>query len=223
MMHWIGDKNQFYNISLLLLLFISQSDPYAMEKEVADGLKGNDRYEGFGIDIIDELSKLYGFKYEFVLQTDGNNGKVIDPETNTWDGMIGEVQAGVSIPSTISLVFISIYSLKISSVKQRADLAITDLTINSDRITALDFTPSFLNLGNGKMKKVTTNHNYFECCRYCAVVSKAYARATVYILFHVSIFIDCLDLPWCSVHHCFAMFLLSWSYISESMGKSLPL
>lgn len=30
---------------------------------------------------------------------------------------------------------------------QRADLAVTDLTINSARITALDFTPSFMNLG----------------------------------------------------------------------------
>lgn len=30
---------------------------------------------------------------------------------------------------------------------QEADLAITDLSITSDRIQALDFTPSFMNLG----------------------------------------------------------------------------
>lgn len=31
--------------------------------------------------------------------------------------------------------------------QQRADLAITDLTITSDRVSAIDFTPSFMNLG----------------------------------------------------------------------------
>lgn len=73
------------------------------------GLTGNDRYEGFGVDIIEKLANMYGFKYEFVVQEDGDYGR---PKGNTteWTGMIGEVMAS------------------------RADLAITDLTINSQRI-----------------------------------------------------------------------------------------
>lgn len=45
-----------------------------------------------------------------------------------------------------------IYMTKLTSslmlcFRQRADLAITDLTITSDRVSAIDFTPSFMNLG----------------------------------------------------------------------------
>lgn len=41
----------------------------------------------------------------------------------------------------------TLWSKVINCIFQNADLAITDLTINSDRIQALDFTPSFMNLG----------------------------------------------------------------------------
>lgn len=67
-----------------------------MHKGTTTGLTGNDQFEGFGIDIIDELSKLYGFKYNFILQEDKNYGSRQDEETNSWNGMIGEVMAGVS-------------------------------------------------------------------------------------------------------------------------------
>lgn len=40
-------------------------------------------------------------------------------------------------------------------IQQRADLAITDLTITSDRVSAIDFTPSFMNLG--KLNKMEIN------------------------------------------------------------------
>lgn len=39
-------------------------------------------------------------------------------------------------------------------LRGEADLAITDLTINSARIEALDFTPSFMNLGKFHMFSV---------------------------------------------------------------------
>lgn len=61
-----------------------QSDPYIMLKDTSSGLTGNDRYEGFGIDIIDELSQLSHFKYEFVEQVDGNYGK-LNNVTNEWE------------------------------------------------------------------------------------------------------------------------------------------
>lgn len=57
-------------------------------------LDGNDRYEGFGIDLIKELSEMSGFKYTFRIQEDFNSGYINDT-TKKWNGMIGEVINGV--------------------------------------------------------------------------------------------------------------------------------
>lgn len=67
-----------------------------MLKDTSTGLSGNDRYEGFGIDIIDELAQMYGFKYEFVLQENAKYGEPIPGTNGEWNGMMGEVMAGVS-------------------------------------------------------------------------------------------------------------------------------
>ncbi|XP_046833822.1 glutamate receptor ionotropic, kainate 2-like isoform X3 [Vespa crabro] len=104
------------------LVLISMTKPYGMVKESAAMLSGNERYEGFGIDIIQELSKSLGFNYTFEVQTDSVYGSYIN-KTGKWSGMIGKIMAG------------------------RADLAITDLTITSDRESAVDFTMPFMNLG----------------------------------------------------------------------------
>lgn len=58
-------------------------------------LKGNDQFEGFGIDLIDELAKLLGFKYKFIIRQDKANG-ARNPVTGQWSGMIGDLQSGVS-------------------------------------------------------------------------------------------------------------------------------
>lgn len=76
-----------------------------MLKDSALELTGNARFEGFGIDIIHELSLMLGFNYEFRLQADGQYGS-IDNKTKEWNGMIRELRDG------------------------RADLAITDLTVH---------------------------------------------------------------------------------------------
>lgn len=65
-----------------------------MLKDATASLTGNDRFEGFCIDLIQELSKMLGFNYTFIVQKDGKNGN-LDRETQTWDGMIGEVIKGV--------------------------------------------------------------------------------------------------------------------------------
>lgn len=65
-----------------------------MLKDSAQQLHGNDRYEGFGMDIIHDLSLMLGFKYEYVLQVDGKYGNK-NKETLQWDGMIGELLANV--------------------------------------------------------------------------------------------------------------------------------
>lgn len=61
-------------------------------KDSSIQLTGNDRFEGFGIDIIHELSQMLGFKYEFRLEP--NYGS-IDKVTKEWTGMIRALQDGV--------------------------------------------------------------------------------------------------------------------------------
>ncbi|XP_011304726.1 glutamate receptor ionotropic, kainate 2-like isoform X2 [Fopius arisanus] len=101
--------------------FIRSLDPYNMLKKSATMKTGNDRYEGFAIDIIHELSKTLHFNYTLVEQVDKNTGK---PDANgKWSGMLGKIISG------------------------DADLAITDITITAAREKVVDFTMPFLNLG----------------------------------------------------------------------------
>ncbi len=61
-----------------------------MLKDSADKLSGNDRFEGFGIDLIDELSQRLGFKYEFLLVVNNTYGD-FNNVTKQWSGMIKEL------------------------------------------------------------------------------------------------------------------------------------
>lgn len=65
-----------------------------MLRESSYELRGNERYEGFAIDLIDKISKLEGFKYTLVLRNDGKNGE-FDKALGKWTGMIGDVLKGV--------------------------------------------------------------------------------------------------------------------------------
>lgn len=76
-------------------LFGPQNKPFSLVKLSSSTLEGNDRYEGFGIDLIKELSEMSGFNYTFKIQEDANSGH-IDDKTKKWTGMIGEVINGVS-------------------------------------------------------------------------------------------------------------------------------
>lgn len=69
-----------------------QTEPYGMRVESQEQLKGNDRYEGFAIDLIQELAKMLGFNYTFVIREDKANG---EEKNGSWTGMIGNITAGV--------------------------------------------------------------------------------------------------------------------------------
>lgn len=93
-----------------------------MMKDSFVKLSGNDQFEGFGVEIIQKLSEMLGFNYTFKLQQDRAYGSY-HKENKSWDGMILEIR------------------------EDRADLAITDLTITSERENGADFTMPFMNLG----------------------------------------------------------------------------
>lgn len=67
-----------------------------MFKDSARQLSGNDRFEGFGIDLIHELSVMLGFNYIFRLQENGVYGS-FNNVTKQWTGMIRELLDEVNL------------------------------------------------------------------------------------------------------------------------------
>ncbi|BFF90889.1 glutamate receptor ionotropic kainate 3 [Drosophila madeirensis] len=116
------DMRSLVNKSFIVVTAISE--PYGMLKETSEKLEGNDQFEGFGIELIDELSKKLGFSYTFRLQPDNKYGG-LDPKTGEWNGMLREI------------------------IDNRADMGITDLTMTSERESGVDFTIPFMSLGIG--------------------------------------------------------------------------
>ncbi|KAK4297158.1 hypothetical protein Pmani_030406 [Petrolisthes manimaculis] len=96
--------------------------PYTMLRETSEQMTGNDRYEGFCVDLIAEISNILGFNFSIKIADDGQHGK-FDAKLNRWNGMIGEL------------------------LSQKADLAIGDLTITYEREQEVDFTMPWMNLG----------------------------------------------------------------------------
>lgn len=85
------------------IILISLTDPYGMRKESSTILTGNDRYEGFGIDIIDRISHILGFNYTLQVESDyGSKNK----DTGRWSGMLGKLMADVSIGSSSNLFYL---------------------------------------------------------------------------------------------------------------------
>ncbi|PWA23517.1 hypothetical protein CCH79_00005900 [Gambusia affinis] len=102
--------------------------PYVMYKKKFSDLKGNDRYEGYCVDLASEIAKHVGIKYKLSIVMDGKYG-ARDPETKTWNGMVGELVYG------------------------RADIAVAPLTITLVREEVIDFSKPFMSLGISIMIK----------------------------------------------------------------------
>ncbi|CAN7936994.1 unnamed protein product, partial [Ixodes hexagonus] len=110
-------KNKTFKITTLL------NAPYVMLKPSASRLSGNDRFEGICVDLIREMSRLLGFRYQLRLVRDGSYGA--RNGDGRWNGMVREI------------------------IDREADLALADLTITYLRDEAVDFTTPFMTLGIG--------------------------------------------------------------------------
>lgn len=110
-----------------LTVVTSIGAPYVMVKEDQEGLEGNDRYEGFIVDLMNKISEVLGFEYDLKEVADRRYGS--KNADGSWNGMIGEVVSG------------------------DADIAASDLTITSKREEAIDFTMPIMNLGIGILYK----------------------------------------------------------------------
>lgn len=60
-----------------------------------ESFTGNDRFEGYSINLIDEIAKELNFKYEFMLAPDGKYGSY-NAETKKWDGLVKSLLDRVS-------------------------------------------------------------------------------------------------------------------------------
>ncbi|KAL1491605.1 hypothetical protein ABEB36_012177 [Hypothenemus hampei] len=159
----IDEKDSMRNKTFKVI--ISLTEPYGMLKETSENLVGNERYEGFSIDLIQELAILENFNYTFTVQHDGANGKK-DPKTGKWSGMIGAVISG------------------------EADMAITDLTITSERAEDVDFTSPFMNLGISILfqKPSKAPPNFFSFAEPFAIDTWA-ALAVAFVVVSLSFFL----------------------------------
>lgn len=82
---------------ILCLPFLHQEDPYVMLKKNANQFEGNDRYEGYCVELAAEIAKHVGYSYRLEIVSDGKYG-ARDPDTKAWNGMVGELVYGVSPP-----------------------------------------------------------------------------------------------------------------------------
>ncbi|XP_045769829.1 glutamate receptor ionotropic, kainate 3-like isoform X1 [Maniola jurtina] len=112
----IGEETIMKNKTFKVL--IATTPPYGFIKESIFKLEGNDRFEGFTIDLIGKLADMLGFNYEFELEAD--YGKL---NNGSWTGMIYKIR------------------------EDKADFAICDLTITKERQKGIDFSTPFMSLG----------------------------------------------------------------------------
>ncbi|GIY87283.1 glutamate receptor ionotropic, kainate 2 [Caerostris darwini] len=92
-------------------------------------LTGNDRFEGFCIDLLKTIADLIGFSYELYIVPDKKFGAE-NTTTGEWNGLVREI------------------------IDKNADLAMAPMTINYARESVIDFTKPFMNLGIGILFKL---------------------------------------------------------------------
>ncbi|XP_043918383.1 glutamate receptor 2 isoform X2 [Protopterus annectens] len=118
----LGMENKTVTVTTIL------EAPYVMEKKNVESFEGNDRYEGYCVDLASEIAKHCGFKYKLTIVADGKYG-ARDSTTKIWNGMVGELVYG------------------------KADIAIAPLTITLVREEVIDFSKPFMSLGISIMIK----------------------------------------------------------------------
>ncbi|KAG1662345.1 Glutamate receptor ionotropic, kainate 2 [Nymphon striatum] len=153
--------NYGMSVNQIVYIYMVSNQPYIMVKESATELTGNARYEGYCIDLLDEIAKKLKFKFEIHINEEKKPGKK-DNKTGKWNGMIGELMRGKYLTHLDLLIRFknakdkadenmfgryNIECLCYALCLQEADLAVGDLTITFEREEAVDFTMPFMNLG----------------------------------------------------------------------------
>ena len=136
--------------------------PDAAERE------GNDKYEGYIMDLLTELSKKLECQFSVYLVSDRSYGKW-HLASGRWIGLIGDILDG------------------------KADMAAIDMTVTAIRESVVDFTVPFMHVGYSILYKKPwwgfevpfksieelTTQNKIKFGVYCCGSSKAFFRVTL--------------------------------------------
>ncbi|XP_053176921.1 glutamate receptor ionotropic, kainate 4 isoform X2 [Scomber japonicus] len=122
----INVTDTLFNTTLTITTILE--NPYVMLRPNHQELEGNERYEGFCVDMLKELADILKFKYRIRLVGDGLYG--VPGANGTWTGMVGEL------------------------ISRKADLAVAGLTITAEREKVIDFSKPFMTLGISIMYRV---------------------------------------------------------------------
>uniref|UniRef100_A0A8D0CN82 Glutamate receptor n=1 Tax=Scleropages formosus TaxID=113540 RepID=A0A8D0CN82_SCLFO len=122
----VNMTDTLFNTTLTITTILE--NPYVMLRHNHHELEGNERYEGFCVDMLKELADILKFKYRIRLVGDGVYG--VPGANGTWTGMVGEL------------------------ISRKADLAVAGLTITAEREKVIDFSKPFMTLGISIMYRV---------------------------------------------------------------------
>ncbi|XP_058799684.1 glutamate receptor ionotropic, kainate 2-like isoform X2 [Phymastichus coffea] len=113
-----------YEAGLNITKAFYEGSPYVMEADSdLEGRQIEDkRYHGYCIDLISKIEEYLKIKCEFYFAPHNEYGR-LDSQTHQWNGLVRQL------------------------LDHKADFAICDLTITSERQSAVDFTAPFMNLG----------------------------------------------------------------------------
>ncbi|XP_015781956.1 glutamate receptor ionotropic, kainate 2-like isoform X1 [Tetranychus urticae] len=171
--------HEFGTTNITLRVTTIEEIPYLMRKKDSN-LTGNDRYEGFCIDLLQSIAEALDFHYELHLVPDGKFGAQ-DTTTKEWNGLVREL------------------------MDKKADLAVAPMTITYTRESVIDFTKPFMNLGIGILFKIPSNMptRLFSFMSPLAVDIWLYVLAA-YILVSSTLFIVARFSPyeWTNPHPC---------------------
>ncbi|XP_078382294.1 glutamate receptor ionotropic, kainate 2-like [Oculina patagonica] len=118
-------------------IVVVENAPYVMEKKHVDG---SFLYEGYCIDLLNELARHLKFTYEIYTSPDGLYGA--ETENGTWDGSIGELMS------------------------KRADIAVAELAITEEREKVVDFTVPYMHYTEDLLMKKASSSRSIDLLQF---------------------------------------------------------
>ncbi|RWS28884.1 glutamate receptor ionotropic: kainate 2-like protein [Leptotrombidium deliense] len=172
--------HEFGTRNITLRVTTIETIPYVMLK--AGNHTGNDRFEGFCIELLQAIANYLGFQYELYFVPDSKFGAE-NTSTGEWNGLVREI------------------------IDKNADLAVASMTINYARESVIDFTKPFMTLGIRILFKLpsTMPTRLFSFMSPLAIDIWLYVLAA-YILVSSTMFIVARFSPyeWHNPHPCVA-------------------
>ena len=84
-------------LSYLCIEYLLQGRPFLYTYKDADG---NEKYEGFTVDLLNHVGEMVNFNYTIAIVPDGKFGKYVGGK---WNGMIGELVYEVTFHYNVSM------------------------------------------------------------------------------------------------------------------------